>query len=42
MVLHDNSELIVDKDKGGADDLVLRLPEVKPPYEVPVIELVLQ
>ena len=40
--LHDNSELIIEKDKGGTDDLVIRLPETKPPYEVPVIELVLQ
>lgn len=40
--LHDNSQLIIERDKGGSDDLVLKMPETKPQYDIPVIELVLQ
>jgi alpha-L-fucosidase len=40
--LNDNSELIIQKDKGGDDDLVIELPKNKPQYVVPVVELLLK
>jgi alpha-L-fucosidase len=40
--LHDNSELKFKQTDGGSDDLVLELPEKKPGFEIPVIELVLE
>jgi len=39
--LHDNSELKIKWDNEG-DDLVINLPADKPPYTVPVIELILK
>lgn len=39
--LNDNSELIIQKNKGDGNSLVLTLPRSKPPYSVPVIELIL-
>ncbi|RYY34611.1 MAG: alpha-L-fucosidase [Sphingobacteriaceae bacterium] len=36
--LHDNSEIIIDK---SGDDISLEIPKIKPPYVVPVIELVM-
>jgi alpha-L-fucosidase len=38
--LHDNSELKIKWDNEG-DDLIINLPADKPPYIIPVIELVL-
>ncbi|WP_316803538.1 alpha-L-fucosidase [Pedobacter nototheniae] len=40
--LHDNSELVIDKEKSNTDDLVLKLPKKKPNFEIPVIELILK
>jgi alpha-L-fucosidase len=40
--LHDNSELIIDKEASNVNDLVLKLPKQKPNYEIPVIELILK
>ena len=35
-------ELKFQPDPANPDDLVLELPEKKPPYEIPVVELVLE
>jgi alpha-L-fucosidase len=40
--LHDNSELKFKKESNDSDDLVLELPEKKPGFEIPVIELILE
>jgi len=40
--LHDNSELIYKESADNVSDLILTLPKQKPPYEIPVVELVLQ
>jgi alpha-L-fucosidase len=40
--LHDNSELKFKKSSIDSDDLILELPEKKPGFEIPVIELVLE
>lgn len=40
--LHDNSELLTDKDSSSSGSLVLKLPLRKPNYQVPVIELSLK
>ena len=40
--LNDNSELLYKPADGNADDLVLTLPEKKPGYEIPVVELTLK
>jgi alpha-L-fucosidase len=40
--LHDDSELKIKPDAGGSEDVVLEMPEKKPEYDIPVIELVLQ
>jgi len=40
--LNDDSELKFQPDPANPDDLVLELPEKKPPYEIPVVELVLE
>ncbi len=41
-LLNDDSELISNASNGNQDDLELTLPVKKPPYEIPVIELILQ
>ena len=40
--LHDNSELLTDKDKSTSSSLVLKLPTQKPNFQIPVIELSLK
>ncbi|SMC77115.1 alpha-L-fucosidase [Pedobacter africanus] len=40
--LHDNSELLTDKDLSASGNLVLKLPLQKPNFTVPVIELSLK
>ncbi|NRF37490.1 alpha-L-fucosidase [Pedobacter foliorum] len=40
--LHDNSELLTDKDKSTSGSLVLKLPTKKPDFQIPVIELSLK
>ena len=40
--LNDSSELLYKPADGNADDLVLTLPERKPGYEIPVVELTLK
>jgi len=40
--LHDDSELKIKQDAGGSEDVVLEMPEKKPDFDIPVIELVLQ
>jgi alpha-L-fucosidase len=40
--LHDSSELLYKPSDSNAQDLVLTLPEKKPGYEIPVVELTLQ
>ena len=40
--LNDDSELKYKPDPANPDDLVLELPEKKPDYEIPVVELVLE
>ncbi len=40
--LNDNSEIKIDWNDGGSDDLVIELPKNKPPYEIPVVELILR
>jgi len=39
--LHDDSELLFKPDEANPADLVVTLPEKKPNYEIPVVELVL-
>lgn len=40
--LNDDSELKFQSDKENASDVVLQLPTQKPPYEIPVVELILK
>ena len=40
--LNDNSELIYRQSSSNPDDLILALPEKKPGFEIPVVELTLQ
>lgn len=40
--LNDYSELLYKPSDGNSQDLVLTLPDKKPPYEIPVVELTLQ
>jgi len=40
--LHDNSELKFKKTDANSDDLIIELPEKKPAFQVPVVELVLK
>ncbi|MDP4249234.1 MAG: alpha-L-fucosidase [Bacteroidota bacterium] len=40
--LHDDSELKIKPDAGGDEDVVLEMPEKKPGFDIPVIELILQ
>jgi alpha-L-fucosidase len=40
--LHDGSELLVKQSAENNSDLVLALPKQKPPYEIPVVELLLE
>ncbi|MDD3161082.1 MAG: alpha-L-fucosidase [Bacteroidales bacterium] len=39
--LNDNSELKFQPDSKNASDIVIQLPKQKPPYEIPVVELIL-
>jgi alpha-L-fucosidase len=38
-LLNDDSELLYSED---GNDLILKMPKVRPPYEIPVVELMLQ
>jgi len=40
--LHDNSELKFKKTDANSDDLIIELPEKKPGFQIPVVELVLK
>ncbi len=40
--LHDDSELKIKPVNSSSENLVLEMPEKKPEYDIPVIELVLQ
>lgn len=40
--LNDESELLFKAGDAGSDDLVLTVPKLKPPYEIPVVEMILK
>lgn len=40
--LNDNSQLLFSKDVKNTNNLVLTVPKMKPPYEIPVVEIILE
>lgn len=40
--LNDDSELLYKTSKSNTNDLILSIPKLKPPYEIPVVELILK
>ncbi len=40
--LNDDSELLYERSDANPNDLVLTVPKLKPPYEIPVVEMILE
>lgn len=40
--LNDDSELLLSKDSKNASNMILKVPKMKPPYEIPVVEVMLK